>query len=79
MSWDELSCELIFLIADYISSQSYPSKISGLNKTGPKYKQPGYLVDHPIIPHGMSVALTGPSGNYLLMFISAFTDFKGHK
>ncbi|PAV21312.1 iron-containing alcohol dehydrogenase 1 [Pyrrhoderma noxium] len=38
---------------------SYP--ISGLNKTGPKYKQPGYLVDHPIIPHGMSVALTGPS------------------
>lgn len=38
---------------------SYP--ISGLNKTGPKYKQPGYVVDHPIIPHGMSVALTGPS------------------
>ncbi|EJD01503.1 iron-containing alcohol dehydrogenase 1 [Fomitiporia mediterranea MF3/22] len=38
---------------------SYP--ISGLNKAGPKYKHPGYLVDHPIIPHGISVALTGPS------------------
>ncbi|KAI5120672.1 hypothetical protein M0805_006961 [Coniferiporia weirii] len=38
---------------------SYP--ISGLNKSGPKYKDPGYLVDHPIIPHGVSVALTGPS------------------
>ncbi|KAG8960079.1 hypothetical protein FRC03_007082 [Tulasnella sp. 419] len=38
---------------------SYP--ISGLNKTGPKYKHPGYVVDKPIIPHGISVALTGPS------------------
>jgi hydroxyacid-oxoacid transhydrogenase len=38
---------------------SYP--ISGLNKKGPKYKHPGYVVDHPIIPHGISVALTGPA------------------
>lgn len=38
---------------------SYP--ISGLNKKGPKYKHPGYMVDHPIIPHGVSVALTGPA------------------
>lgn len=38
---------------------SYP--ISGLNKKGPKYKHPGYVVDHPIIPHGVSVALTGPA------------------
>ncbi|KAK7470652.1 hypothetical protein VKT23_002075 [Stygiomarasmius scandens] len=38
---------------------SYP--ISGLNKKGPKYKHPGYLVDHPIVPHGVSVALTGPA------------------
>ncbi|KAF9247044.1 alcohol dehydrogenase [Melanogaster broomeanus] len=38
---------------------SYP--ISGLNKKGPKYKHPGYQVDHPIIPHGVSVALTGPA------------------
>jgi len=38
---------------------SYP--ISGLNKTGPKYKHPEYLTPHPIIPHGISVALTGPS------------------
>ncbi|KAG8856630.1 hypothetical protein FRB91_000528 [Serendipita sp. 411] len=38
---------------------SYP--ISGLNKTGPKFKMPGYAVPHPIIPHGISVALTGPA------------------
>ncbi|TFY78512.1 hypothetical protein EWM64_g5502 [Hericium alpestre] len=38
---------------------SYP--ISGLNKKGPKYKHAGYEVDHPIIPHGISVALTGPA------------------
>ncbi|KIM53799.1 hypothetical protein SCLCIDRAFT_17831 [Scleroderma citrinum Foug A] len=38
---------------------SYP--ISGLNKKGPKYKHPGYQVNHPIIPHGISVALTGPA------------------
>ncbi|KAJ3894117.1 alcohol dehydrogenase [Lentinula edodes] len=38
---------------------SYP--ISGLNKQGPKYKHAGYEVDHPIIPHGVSVALTGPA------------------
>jgi len=38
---------------------SYP--ISGLNKTGPKYKHPGYVIDKPIIPHGISVALTGPA------------------
>ncbi|THH19769.1 hypothetical protein EW146_g1451 [Bondarzewia mesenterica] len=38
---------------------SYP--ISGLNKKGPKYQHPGYIVDHPIIPHGVSVAITGPA------------------
>jgi len=38
---------------------SYP--ISGLNKKGAKYKHAGYQVDHPIIPHGISVALTGPA------------------
>ncbi|KAF7760317.1 hypothetical protein Agabi119p4_10993 [Agaricus bisporus var. burnettii] len=38
---------------------SYP--ISGLNKKGPKYKHPGYVNDKPIIPHGISVALTGPA------------------
>lgn len=38
---------------------SYP--ISGLNKTGPKWQHPGYKVDHPIIPHGVTVALTGPA------------------
>ncbi|KAF5321990.1 hypothetical protein D9619_000937 [Psilocybe cf. subviscida] len=38
---------------------SYP--ISGLNKKGPKYKHAGYVTDLPIIPHGISVALTGPA------------------
>ncbi|KAJ7507806.1 alcohol dehydrogenase [Mycena galericulata] len=38
---------------------SYP--ISGLNKKGPKYKHPGYVNAHPIIPHGISVAITGPA------------------
>jgi len=38
---------------------SYP--VSGLNKGGPKWRHPGYNVDHPIIPHGISVALSGPA------------------
>jgi len=38
---------------------SYP--ISGLNKPGPKYKYAGYNVDHPIIPHGITVALPAPA------------------
>lgn len=38
---------------------SYP--ISGLNKKFGKYQHPGYQVDHPIVPHGVSVALTGPA------------------
>jgi hydroxyacid-oxoacid transhydrogenase len=35
---------------------SYP--ISGQN---PGYKHKGYVVDHPIIPHGVSVAVTAPA------------------
>ncbi|KAF9314119.1 Hydroxyacid-oxoacid transhydrogenase, mitochondrial [Linnemannia elongata] len=35
---------------------SYP--ISGLNKT---YKHPEYNVDHSIVPHGISVAVTAPA------------------
>ncbi|CDO76248.1 hypothetical protein BN946_scf184470.g6 [Trametes cinnabarina] len=38
---------------------SYP--ISGLNKKGPQFKYPGYNVDHPIIPHGVTVALPAPA------------------
>ncbi|KAF8338751.1 putative alcohol dehydrogenase [Cantharellus anzutake] len=38
---------------------SYP--ISGFNKTGPKWYHPGYNPDKPIIPHGISVALTSPA------------------
>ncbi|TIA86644.1 hypothetical protein E3P99_03638 [Wallemia hederae] len=41
-------------------ASSYP--ISGLNKKGPQYRHPGYSsVGEPIIPHGISVALTGPA------------------
>lgn len=39
---------------------SYP--ISGLNKTLTNYYHPGYKSDHPLIPHGLSVCLTGPGG-----------------
>lgn len=42
---------------------SYP--ISGLNKTTAKYTFPGYKVDHPLIPHGLSVCLTGPAGTFV--------------
>jgi hydroxyacid-oxoacid transhydrogenase len=35
---------------------SYP--ISGQN---PGYKHPGYVIDEPIIPHGVSVAVTAPA------------------
>ncbi|KDE03823.1 hydroxyacid-oxoacid transhydrogenase [Microbotryum lychnidis-dioicae p1A1 Lamole] len=38
---------------------SYP--ISGLNYSKGRYQHPGYEVDHPIVPHGISVALTGPA------------------
>ena len=33
---------------------TFPLQISGLNKRGPKYKHPGYVIDGPIIPHGIS-------------------------
>lgn len=36
---------------------SYP--ISGQNPS--KYTHPGYAVPHPIIPHGVSVAVTAPA------------------
>ncbi|KAJ7890804.1 alcohol dehydrogenase [Mycena leptocephala] len=29
--------------------------------SAPKYKHPGYVNPHPIIPHGISVAITGPA------------------
>ena len=32
-------------------------QISGLNKKGPQFKYPGYNVDHPIIPHGVTYVL----------------------
>ncbi|BFZ61293.1 hypothetical protein YB2330_002354 [Saitoella coloradoensis] len=35
---------------------SYP--LSGMNKN---YKHAGYAVDHPIVPHGVSVAVTAPA------------------
>lgn len=47
---------------DLLPIKLYNSQISGLNKAGPKYKHPGYVTNSPIIPHGVSVALTGPAG-----------------
>lgn len=38
---------------------SYP--ISGLNKRLAKYSSSGYQVEGPLVPHGLSVALTGPA------------------
>jgi hydroxyacid-oxoacid transhydrogenase len=35
---------------------SYP-----ISSQNPGYKQDGYIVDHPIIPHGVSVAVTAPA------------------
>jgi len=35
---------------------SYP--ISGLNKS---YRHPGYKVDKPIVPHGVSVIMSAPA------------------
>ncbi|KAK9900846.1 Dehydroquinate synthase-like protein [Cystobasidium minutum MCA 4210] len=35
--------------------------ISGLNKTLPKWAGSGYQVDHPLVPHGVSVAITAPA------------------
>jgi hypothetical protein len=46
----------------YLASRISHKQISGLNKTGPKYKHPEYNTGGPIIPHGISVALTGPAG-----------------
>lgn len=54
-----------------LPSESYfltPEKISGLNKKGPNYQHPGYLNPHPIIPHGISVAITGPAGQFSVLF-----------
>lgn len=50
---------LHILASHYID---FLDQISGLNKKGPKYKHPGYDTELPIIPHGISVALTGPAG-----------------
>ncbi|KAH8918672.1 alcohol dehydrogenase [Atractiella rhizophila] len=35
--------------------------VSGLNKKLIQYQQPGYEVTTPLVPHGISVAITGPS------------------
>lgn len=36
-------------------------QISGLNKKLAKYRHVGYEVNDPLVPHGLSVALTGPA------------------
>ncbi|KAF7355315.1 Hydroxyacid-oxoacid transhydrogenase, mitochondrial [Mycena sanguinolenta] len=48
-------------IPDLFIDSLFSLDISGLNKKGPKYKHPGYVNPSPIIPHGISVAITGPA------------------
>lgn len=50
---------LLRLGSDGTLPSSYP--ISGLNKTGPKYRHPGYVVEKPIIPHGIRSAFWAPA------------------
>ncbi|KAJ6613448.1 alcohol dehydrogenase [Mycena sp. CBHHK59/15] len=40
---------------------SYPVCDFWTEQEGPKYKHPGYITANPIIPHGVSVAITGPA------------------
>ena len=63
MSYPVCSCETSTLVGK--GTDRVRTQISGLNKKGPKYKHPGYQVDWPIVPHGVSVALTGPAGTPL--------------
>ncbi|CAE6456087.1 unnamed protein product [Rhizoctonia solani] len=49
---------------------SYP--ISGFNKTGPKWQHPGYVVDKPIIPHGVRQVASQALEHYLNIFSTVF-------
>ncbi len=57
MPWNQLprqSCTSAWHLARRHGLTYIVFQISGLNKKGPKFKYPGYNVDHPIIPHGVT-------------------------
>ena len=49
-----ISCPVMSPIMSIQETLILAFQISGLNKKGPKYKHPGYVIDGPIIPHGIS-------------------------
>ena len=49
-----ISCPVMSPIMSIPETLIFAFQISGLNKKGPKYKHPGYVIDGPIIPHGIS-------------------------